>query len=64
MIPSVSMDRRLSVNISFDGEMAVAAGHVKEAHISYTGEVMLSVAPFSIGRRFDESAGIEVWALS
>lgn len=44
--------------------MAVAAGHVKEAHISYTGEVMLSVAPFSIGRRFDESAGIEVWALS
>lgn len=46
-----------------DGEVAVVAGHLLEAHISYTGEIILHAPPFSIGRSFDERAGIEVWAL-
>lgn len=45
------------------GEIAVTAGHLKEAHISYTGEIILTIAGEKIGRMFDEKAGIDVWKL-
>lgn len=44
-----------------DGEIAVTAGHLKEAVISYTGEIVISAAEEKIGRTFDPRAGIDVW---
>ena len=45
------------------GEIAVTAGHLKEAKIGYTGEIIITSAGDTIGRQFDENAGIEVWKL-
>lgn len=45
------------------GEIAVTAGHLKEAKISYTGEIIITPAGDTIGRQFDANAGIEVWKL-
>ena len=45
------------------GEIAVAAGHLKEAKNGYTGEIIITPAGDTIGRQFDENAGIEVWRL-
>lgn len=45
------------------GEIAVTAGHLKEAEISYTGEIIISTAGNTIGRQFDANSGIEVWKL-
>ena len=47
-----------------NGEIAVAAGHLKEAQIGYTGEIVLTPAEEKIGRVFDSRAGIDVWKLS
>lgn len=47
-----------------NGEIAVAAGHLKEAQIGYTGEIVLAPAEEKIGRVFDTHAGIDVWKLS
>lgn len=47
-----------------NGEVVVAAGHLEEAEISYTGEIVLSLAEEKIGRMFDARAGIDVWKLS
>ncbi len=46
-----------------NGEIAIAAGHLKEAEISYTGEIVLTPAKEKIGRMFDAKAGIDVWKL-
>ena len=46
-----------------EGDLALAAGHLEEAEISYTGEIVLEAAGEKIGRRFDREAGIEVWDL-
>lgn len=42
----------------------MAAGHLKDAGISYTGEIIMKPAEDKIGRQFDTNAGIEVWKLS
>ena len=47
-----------------NGEVAIAAGHLEEAEISYTGEIVITPAEENIGRMFDEDAGIDVWKLS
>ena len=47
-----------------NGEIALTAGHLQEANISYTGEIIITLAEDEIGRAFDENAGIEVWKLS
>jgi len=47
-----------------EGEVVVTAGHVKEARIGYTGEIVLALASSPIRRQFDERAGITVWSLS
>ena len=46
-----------------EGEIVLTGGHLKEARISYTGEIILNPADEVIGRVFDENAGIEVWKL-
>lgn len=46
-----------------DGQVSLTGGHLKEARISYTGEIVLNPADEEIGRIFDENAGIEVWKL-
>ena len=46
------------------GEVSVTAGHVKEARIGYTGEIIVNTAEnFEIGRMVDPAIGIEVWEL-
>lgn len=47
-----------------NGEVGIAAGHLEEAEISYTGEIILTPAEAKIERTFDENAGIDVWKLS
>ena len=47
-----------------DGEIAVVAGHLKEADISYTGEIILEMAEEKIGIMFDQKAGIDIRKLS
>lgn len=42
-------------------EPAVAAGHLKEARIGYTGEIVLRPFGAKIGRKRDAEAGIDVW---
>lgn len=49
--------------LSDHGKIEVTAGHLKDAHISYTGEIVLRTAGGKIERMFDEKAGIEVWKL-
>lgn len=46
------------------GEIAITAGHLKEAKISYTGEIIITLTGDTIGRQFDTKTGIEVWKLS
>ena len=40
------------------------AGHLKEAHIAFTGEIIFTPSAFVIGRKFDPNAGIDVWNLN
>ena len=47
-----------------DGSRAVAAGHLLEAVIGLTGELVLTPAEGSIGRRYDEELGIRVWTFN
>lgn len=47
-----------------NGEIAVVAGHLKDARVSYTGEIVLQMAEERIGRMFDTGVGIDVWKLS
>ena len=47
-----------------DGEQAMIAGHLKEARIGYTGEIILTPSEEKIGRMFDSRIGIDVWKLS
>ena len=46
------------------GETVVTAGHLKEAVIRYTGEIILNFTSEEIGRKIDPATGIEVWKLS
>lgn len=41
----------------------MSAGHLKEAEISYTGEIIITPAGGTISRKFDPEVGIEVWQL-
>lgn len=45
------------------GEIVVTAGHMQEANISYTGEIIITPANETIERQFDPNVGIEVWKL-
>ncbi|MGI6028891.1 MAG: PPC domain-containing DNA-binding protein [Candidatus Heteroscillospira sp.] len=45
------------------GEIVVTAGHLKEANISYTGEIVITLASDVIRRKIDSETGIEVWKL-
>lgn len=47
-----------------NGEIAVAAGHLKDARVSCMGEIVLQTAEEGIGRMFDAGIGIDVWKLS
>ena len=42
----------------------MTAGHLTEARIGYTGEIVLTAAEKAIARKFDDVSGIEVWDLS
>ena len=44
-----------------DGEAKVLSGHLLEATVSLTGEIILTLAQGVITRRYDESLGIRVW---
>lgn len=46
-----------------NGQPKVAAGHLEDARIGYTGEVVLNTANEKIGRMFCPKAGIDVWDL-
>lgn len=46
-----------------NGEVAVMAGHLKDARIGYTAEIILTAAEQTIGRKTDPHPGIEVWDL-
>ena len=46
------------------GEIVITAGHLKEAKISYTGEMIITPADDRINRQFDINAEIEVRKLS
>lgn len=46
-----------------NGEVAVIAGHLKDARIGYTAEISLTAAEQKIGRKIDPQTGIEVWDL-
>jgi len=50
--------------IDKSGQPAVVAGHLKEARIGLTGEIVLNVSDDIIGRKFDSKSGIEVWNLT
>lgn len=39
----------------------VVAGHLEEARVSYTGEIVLWTADNTIGRMKDSMSGIDVW---
>ncbi len=45
-------------------KIVLTGGHLLEAHISYTGEIILIQSEEKIGRMVDPKAGIEVWKLS
>lgn len=44
-----------------EGEFKFAAGHLLEAQISLTGEIVLTPANGKIGRKYDEELGIRTW---
>lgn len=46
------------------GNITVTAGHLKDARISYTGEIIIRTADEKIGRMIDHKTGIDVWKLS
>lgn len=46
------------------GEIVVTAGHLKEANISYTGEIVITQASDAISIKTDSKTGIDVWKLS
>ncbi|RSX57194.1 PPC domain-containing DNA-binding protein [Bifidobacterium samirii] len=45
------------------GRPALIAGHVKDITIGYTGEIVIRPAGETIGRKWDDAAGIDVWDL-
>lgn len=47
-----------------NGVVVITGGHLKEAHISYTGEIILNAADEKIDRMMDPKTGIEIWKLS
>lgn len=47
-----------------NGNVILTGGHLKEAHISYTGEIILTPADEMIGRMIDSKTGVEIWKLS
>lgn len=44
-----------------DGQPRLLAGHLLEAIIALTGEIILTPADASISRRYDDALGIRVW---
>ena len=44
-----------------DGEPKLLSGHLLSAAIALTGEIILTPADITIGRRYDENLGIRVW---
>ena len=52
-------------HISFsDTEYKVFGGHLFDAKITATGEIILTVADSKIDRQFNENVGIHTWCLS
>jgi predicted DNA-binding protein with PD1-like motif len=47
-----------------DTEYKVFGGHLFDAKITATGEIMLTVADSKIDRQFNENVGIHTWCLS
>ncbi len=47
-----------------NGNIVLTGGHLLDAHISYTGEIILIESEEKIGRMFDSKTGIEIWELS
>lgn len=47
-----------------NGNVVLTGGHLLEARISYTGEIILIQSEEKIGRMIDPKTGIEVWELS
>lgn len=46
-----------------DGETVTTGGHLKEARVGYTAEIVITRAPFPILRQTDPAVGIDVWRL-
>lgn len=46
-----------------NGNIKLTGGHLIEARISYTGEIILYPADEKIGRMMDTRTGIEIWKL-
>ncbi len=46
-----------------NGEPVVLAGHLSEAVINYTGEILITAAKMVIGRMTDPKTGVDVWDL-
>ena len=44
-------------------EVCVTAGHIKEARIGYTGEIIINICDEAIERMIDEKSGIDIWKL-
>ena len=55
----------LHTHIAFsDTEYKVFGGHLFDAKITATGEIILTVADSKIDRQFNENVGIHTWCLS
>ena len=50
--------------LDHEGRTLIAAGHLQDTRISYTGEITIEIAGGPIGRMFDPRAGIDVWDFS
>ena len=59
----VEQQHALFSYIDSNGNSKVSAGHLEDAKISYTGEIIVAVAKNKIGKVFDEKSGIDVWDL-
>ncbi len=46
-----------------NGNVVLTGGHLMDARISYTGEIVLTAAQEKIGRKFDPKTRIEIWKL-